>query len=361
MKLFVNLINVIFNDSAEPWQLGFQDSASPIFTGIEILHNTIGFYLIFILVSVLWVAFSIIYYFDKNNNAIPYKYFTHGSIIELIWTVSPAFLLIAIAFPSFRLLYIMDEVLSPTLTIKAVGFQIDGLKSLIFSKIKDTYDFLSSKTILLNSFLIVIGQKNINIINKNSYKIGIKYTIDNNSKNSIIKLSFFHTRCKAVNRIGPHNQDVISVIFGLLLGDGYGNRLTGEGVRICIRQSIIHKEYLLFLYDFFYSRGYCSSLKPREYTRTIFNFNKIYKGYEFNTYTFRSFNWIYDLFYKKGKKIVPLFNQETEIYFTPLTLAILICDDGGWAKPGVRISCNNFTLEEVERLKYLFLKETNSY
>ena len=123
MEQLISIFNIIYSDVAEPWQLGFQDSASPAFTGIEVLHNTIGFYLIVISVSVFWVLFSIIYYYNKNNNPISYKYFTHGSIIELVWTITPALLLIAIAFPSFRLLYIMDEVLSPTLTIKAVGHQ----------------------------------------------------------------------------------------------------------------------------------------------------------------------------------------------------------------------------------------------
>ena len=45
------------------------------------------------------------------------------SLIESIWTVTPAIILIAIAFPSFRLLYLLDEVISPTITIKVVGRQ----------------------------------------------------------------------------------------------------------------------------------------------------------------------------------------------------------------------------------------------
>ena len=45
------------------------------------------------------------------------------TLIELIWTITPAFVLIAIAFPSFRLLYLLDEVISPTVTIKVVGHQ----------------------------------------------------------------------------------------------------------------------------------------------------------------------------------------------------------------------------------------------
>jgi len=124
MIQFLYLFNqIILNDAAEPWQLGFQDSAAPGFTGLVTLHNNVAFYLILITISVFWVLFSIIYYYNSKNNPIAHKYLTHGSIIELIWTITPALILIAIAFPSFRLLYIMDEVISPTLTVKVVGHQ----------------------------------------------------------------------------------------------------------------------------------------------------------------------------------------------------------------------------------------------
>lgn len=58
---------------------------------------------------------------------------------------------------------------------------------------------------------------------------------------------------KAGSRIGPHNQDVISIIIGSFLGDYYANRRSVEGTRICYRQSSIHKEYLFGLYSFFFS------------------------------------------------------------------------------------------------------------
>jgi hypothetical protein len=41
----------------------------------------------------------------------------------------------------------------------------------------------------------------------------------------------FHTSCWAINRIGPHNEDVIAVLIGLLLGDGYAANRSGEGVK----------------------------------------------------------------------------------------------------------------------------------
>lgn len=116
----------------------------------------------------------------------------------------------------------------------------------------------------------------------------------------------FHTRVRAASRIGPHNQDVVSVIVGSLLGDCYANKRSIEGTTLCYRQSIIHKDYLFWLYNFFYTRGYCSNLEPRMYTRVLKNGNKVvkYYGYVFNSFTFRSFNWIQKMFYKKGIKFI---------------------------------------------------------
>ena len=45
------------------------------------------------------------------------------TLIELIWTITPALVLIAIAFPSFKLLYLLDEVIDPVITVKAIGNQ----------------------------------------------------------------------------------------------------------------------------------------------------------------------------------------------------------------------------------------------
>ena len=109
MQNFTSIFNIILNDVSEPWQLGFQDSAAPGFTGLLTLHNTIGFYLIVISFSVFWVLFSLIYYYNNNKNPIAHKYLTHGTVLELVWTITPALILIAIAFPSFRLLYLMDN------------------------------------------------------------------------------------------------------------------------------------------------------------------------------------------------------------------------------------------------------------
>jgi hypothetical protein len=122
MTKFFSIFNTIFNDAPQPWQLGFQDSAAPGFTGLVTLHNTIGFYLIIICFAVFWAFFSLIYYYSSNNNPIAHKYLTHGTVLELIWTITPALILIVVAFPSFRLLYLMDYPgLYPDLAITALA------------------------------------------------------------------------------------------------------------------------------------------------------------------------------------------------------------------------------------------------
>jgi len=61
-----------------------------------------------------------------------------STLIELIWTITPALILILIAFPSFKLLYLMDEVSDPAMSVLAEGSIKGGLKLHILNKIKDT-------------------------------------------------------------------------------------------------------------------------------------------------------------------------------------------------------------------------------
>ena len=108
-------------DSPRPWGMYFQDTASPQMEALVELHDNIMFYLVIILFGVAWILGSIVRNYVRNK--ISNKYLNHGTLIELIWTVSPALILILIAFPSFKLLYLMDEVTDPSLTIFAEGHQ----------------------------------------------------------------------------------------------------------------------------------------------------------------------------------------------------------------------------------------------
>jgi cytochrome c oxidase subunit 2 len=109
-------------DAAENWQLGFQDPATPIMEGIINLHHDLMFFICIISIFVTWMLSRTLWHFEKNQNPIS-STLIHGTLLEIIWTVMPAIILLIIAIPSFSLLYAMDEVISPAITIKTLGHQ----------------------------------------------------------------------------------------------------------------------------------------------------------------------------------------------------------------------------------------------
>lgn len=118
------LINsYLYCDHPQPWQTGFQDGATTSFYGIVDLYDNIIFYLIIVIIGVTWIQTSVILSSYGQTDKLVYKYNNHGTILEIIWTITPALILIAIAFPSFKLLYLMDSVIDPAITIKAIGYQ----------------------------------------------------------------------------------------------------------------------------------------------------------------------------------------------------------------------------------------------
>jgi len=126
-------------DAPRAWGLYFQDSASPQMEALVELHDNIMYYLVAILFVVGWIQAAIIRNFESSKSPISNKYLNHGTLIELIWTITPALILVLIAFPSFKLLYLMDEVTDPSLSVLAEGFFYGGPKSYILNKIEDTY------------------------------------------------------------------------------------------------------------------------------------------------------------------------------------------------------------------------------
>ena len=109
-------------DAPEAWQLGFQDPATPVMQGIIDLHHDIFFFMIVVAVFVLWMLARTLYHFHQSRNPIPEK-IIHGTTIEIAWTVAPSLILVLIALPSFALLYSIDEVIDPAITLKAIGHQ----------------------------------------------------------------------------------------------------------------------------------------------------------------------------------------------------------------------------------------------
>ena len=124
MNLLLNILNInISLDAPSAWGIYFQDSATPQMEGLVELHDNIMYYLVIILFAVGWVLLSIVRNYVATKSPISHKYLNHGTLIELIWTITPAVILMLIAFPSFKLLYLMDEVSDPSMSVLAEGHQ----------------------------------------------------------------------------------------------------------------------------------------------------------------------------------------------------------------------------------------------
>nr|AIS86035.1 cytochrome oxidase subunit II [Anaplecta fallax] len=97
--------------------MNMQDSSSPIMEQLIYFHDHALMIILMILIVVTYMMISIS--LNKNINRLMLE----GQMIETAWTVTPAIILIFIAIPSLRLLYLMDEINSPTITLKTIGHQ----------------------------------------------------------------------------------------------------------------------------------------------------------------------------------------------------------------------------------------------
>nr|YP_001122775.1 cytochrome c oxidase subunit II [Bombina variegata]YP_009646737.1 cytochrome c oxidase subunit II [Bombina bombina]AFV95148.1 cytochrome c oxidase subunit II [Bombina variegata variegata]AFV95174.1 cytochrome c oxidase subunit II [Bombina variegata scabra]AFV95213.1 cytochrome c oxidase subunit II [Bombina pachypus]AAX53888.1 cytochrome c oxidase subunit 2 [Bombina variegata]ABU75228.1 cytochrome c oxidase subunit 2 [Bombina bombina] len=102
---------------AHPAQLGFQDAASPIMEELLHFHDHALMAVFLISTLVLYIITTMMTTKLTNTNAMD------AQEIEMVWTIMPAIILIVIALPSLRILYLMDEISDPHLTVKAIGHQ----------------------------------------------------------------------------------------------------------------------------------------------------------------------------------------------------------------------------------------------
>jgi cytochrome c oxidase subunit 2 len=130
-NVFVTFISIFYfifptkianMDAASNWQIGFQDPATPYMEGIINFHHNIMFFLVGVVIFVSWLLVRCIFLYSTKNHPTPDK-FTHSTLLEIIWTIIPALILMIIAVPSFALLYSLDEIIDPALTLKVIGHQ----------------------------------------------------------------------------------------------------------------------------------------------------------------------------------------------------------------------------------------------
>jgi heme/copper-type cytochrome/quinol oxidase subunit 2 len=234
--------------------LGFSEPATPIMEGIVDFHNYIFFFLILIFVFVFTIMCNILiyfwYFFENPSNKwdIFFRDFmflnnkvTHGTVLEIVWTTVPALILIVIAFPSFSLLYSMDEVMMPAFTLKVIGHQWYWSYEYTDQAVIDMYtSALANKTKnLIDSELSVskISLKDNEALEKivEGKFEGLK---DNNNENYLIS-SFLDWNKKGIKNL---------LEFSVIHSDNYTNKikeLAGESILSTSKINVDFDSYMV--------------------------------------------------------------------------------------------------------------------
>jgi cytochrome c oxidase subunit 2 len=103
-----------------PRQIGFQTAVTPVAHDIHWLHDYVNIIIFAITAFVLALMLYVMWRFSEKRNPVPSRT-THNTTVEVLWTVIPVFILVAIAIPSFKLLYFQYAYPPPDVVIKAVG------------------------------------------------------------------------------------------------------------------------------------------------------------------------------------------------------------------------------------------------
>jgi cytochrome c oxidase subunit II len=103
-----------------PGQIGFQEAVTPVAEDIHWVHDYVNVIIFAVTAFVMLLLLYVMWRFSEKRNPTPSRT-THNTMIEVLWTVLPVLILVAIAIPSFRLLYKQYTFPPPGLTIKATA------------------------------------------------------------------------------------------------------------------------------------------------------------------------------------------------------------------------------------------------
>ena len=117
------MLKRVYCDSVSGYQYGIQDPSTPVGEGIIVFHHDLMVLLLFVVVFVGYIIGRVVMiYRESEANVVRHKT-VHGTVIEIVWTIIPGVMLMVVAVPSFTLLYAVDEVVEPSVTVKVVGHQ----------------------------------------------------------------------------------------------------------------------------------------------------------------------------------------------------------------------------------------------
>nr|YP_009492406.1 cytochrome c oxidase subunit II [Lygus pratensis]AWI69708.1 cytochrome c oxidase subunit II [Lygus pratensis] len=129
--------------------LSLQDANSPLMEQLIFFHDHTMMILFMITIMVSYIMATTMY------NKLINRYLLESQTIELIWTMMPAITLLFIAIPSLKILYLMDEINNPMMTIKAIGHQWYW-----------TYEYSDIKNIEMESYM-----KPTNMLENNEFRL----------------------------------------------------------------------------------------------------------------------------------------------------------------------------------------------
>jgi cytochrome c oxidase subunit 2 len=120
---------LLFGDAAlastgqpSPWQMGFQQAATPVMENIIWFHDFLLWLIVAITLFVLALLAIVVVRFNSRANPTPSRT-THNTLLEVMWTLVPVIILVAIAVPSFKLLFLELTIPQADVTVKATGKQ----------------------------------------------------------------------------------------------------------------------------------------------------------------------------------------------------------------------------------------------
>lgn len=122
LATFLTPVSVAYAQMPTPWGLGLQEPGSPIEQRIFDFHNVLLAIITGVVVAVLALLAYVIIRFNKSANPVPSKT-THNVKLEIIWTLIPCLIVMGIAWISFPLLYFIDRMPTPDMTLKVTGHQ----------------------------------------------------------------------------------------------------------------------------------------------------------------------------------------------------------------------------------------------
>jgi cytochrome c oxidase subunit 2 len=121
-KNLINILELLFCDAPESWQHDFQDPASPIYEGVINLHDDVIF-CIFFFSGLTFTFFIILFIYFFESKTFFYIKNNNHNFLEFVWTIIPCLFLLFLIFPTFALIYAIDDVIDSAIIVKIIGHQ----------------------------------------------------------------------------------------------------------------------------------------------------------------------------------------------------------------------------------------------